>query len=301
VLTSSNDGYEGVQAVCTWTVAGIEDSSSGFVLSSQQRAWNGYCCFLISSFPDPKDRSMCIKLALSEPGNANENFCVAFIDLNTLSHDERFKVDFVQLRTPSLKVVAVAKLHSASQQRWTHGQPVYPPKQAHFLDYRTDAQAARLHEHIASAAGLVIEEPHAVPAAARDPEVEPEPNGKGFQQKEIGYADIRRQNQSAYQNLLGMSSPRRDSASTPAGSSDLWGFLADWGCAPESAAAHCGCRCDGDEVQSFPEQATTPYSGAACREEPLDFKLPAPVLAAALKGTSPPRTPPRSGAPDGRF
>ncbi|CAE7221927.1 unnamed protein product, partial [Symbiodinium sp. CCMP2456] len=68
------------------------------------------------------------------------DFAVAFVDIADLSGEERFKVDFLELRNSELQVVAVAKLHSAAQRRWTP-EPMPPPSQAKFLDYTVDAQA----------------------------------------------------------------------------------------------------------------------------------------------------------------
>ncbi|CAJ1409285.1 unnamed protein product [Effrenium voratum] len=156
-LTTTNASLTDREAFCRWTLKGLEDRSPGFTLRCEPHGWQGFCSFIVASFPTPHERNLCVRLALSPApplgSLPQSDLATAFVDLADLSAEERFKVDFLELRDTELQVVAVAKLHSASQQRWTT-ERTSPPKQARFLDYTTDAQARRLYEHIAAAAGI---------------------------------------------------------------------------------------------------------------------------------------------------
>eukprot|EP00439_Symbiodinium_sp_Y106_P086388 s383_g32.t3 len=173
------------QAVCRWTLKGVDDKSTPFLLRKglgkvskiDAEHQEGFCSFVVVSFPTPSRRSLCLRLAVSRVSAGLSSlplaadFAVAFVDIADLSGEERFKVDFLELRNSELQVVAVAKLHSAAQRRWTP-EPVPPPSQAKFLDYTVDAQASRLYEHIAAAAGIAVQSPQrpglASAAKARD-------------------------------------------------------------------------------------------------------------------------------------
>eukprot|EP00930_Biecheleria_cincta_P000016 TRINITY_DN10002_c2_g1_i1.p1 TRINITY_DN10002_c2_g1~~TRINITY_DN10002_c2_g1_i1.p1 ORF type:complete len:357 (-),score=68.83 TRINITY_DN10002_c2_g1_i1:31-1101(-) len=300
-LAAGNEDLEGTEADCRWTVKGLEERSLPLTLSALPAGWQGFCSFLIVSFPDPGDRSMCIRLAVSDVRGAGD-LCVAFLDLATLSHDERFKVDFIELRNTQLQVCAVAKLHSACQQRWMlDGSVVEAPVQAHFLDSSADAQARRLKQHIAAAAGLTESSAKAVQEAGcsdgvcpkaehtvpRDPEEEEEEEEDAHGPKHRGggssmgteSTDVPTEQEAA------AGSEARLRPGDDSGMGGLWGLLGIFGCRPECVAARCGCNwmeAEGDGSSCLPEQATQPQHQGACREEDMDFRMPAPAVAAAL-------------------
>lgn len=304
-IAAGNEDLEGTEAVCRWTVKGLEERSPPLTLSTLPSGWQGFCTFLLVSFPNPGDRSTCIRLAVSNASGGGD-VCVAFMDLAVLSQDERFKVDFIELRNTQLQVCAVAKLHSACQQRWTQdGSAVEAPSQAHFLVSFTDHQAWRLQQHICAAAGLVElsakAERKVVKAASsrvcpkaehttpRDPEEEddhdPKHHGGGSsmgtestdlptdQEARLTQAEAAAENEARFR-------PGDDT-----GMGGLWGFLGIFGCRPECVAARCGCdwmEAEGDGSSCPPEQGGQPQHQGACREEDMDFRMPAPAVAAAL-------------------
>lgn len=299
-LAAGNEDLEGTEVVCRWTVKGLEERSAPVTLSTLPNRWHGLCSFLIVSFADVGDRSMCIRLAVSHV-DGGDDLCVAFLDLAMLSQDERFKVDFIELRSAQLQVCAIAKLHSACQQRWTQdgSSPVEPPAQAHFLESSTDDQARRLELHIASAAGLMesaaakaaehpqtdgcdsVVCPKAEPTAPRDPEEDEscvKRNGGGSSMGTES-TDVPTERSEAALEADAGNEARLRPADDP-GQGGLWGFLGLFGCRPECVAARCGCNwmeAEGDGSSFPPEQAQ-----GACREEDVDFHMPAPAVAAAL-------------------
>eukprot|EP00913_Durusdinium_trenchii_P028094 g26340.t1 len=192
---------------------------------------------------------------------------VCFLDLADLSAEERFKVDFLELRDAKLQAVAVAKLHSACQQRWSTEQlPLVPTKQAFFLDYTMDAQARRLYEHIAAAAGMGTATSPAFSGAGRSA-----PRDAGLAEEKRSSGTPSRTSKEAFRS--GEMRRIRDPAQTelePDAQSgllgDLWGFLTLAGCAPERCAPkRCGCQWEDGAI--LPMQRPEAPRPGACSED----------------------------------
>jgi len=262
----------------------VDDKSTPFLLLCEPHGWQGFCSFVVVSFPTPSRRSLCLRLAVSRVSAGLSSlplaadFAVAFVDIADLSGEERFKVDFLELRNSELQVVAVAKLHSAAQRRWTP-EPVPPPSQAKFLDYTVDAQASRLYEHIAAAAGIAVQSPQrpglASAAKARDPEL-------GEFGRRAGTDSLPEEGaphppSSARVPSSPMSPPK-------GGASEderlLWSLLGAFGCAPET---RCSCRWPEDDAEAARrhKEALFPRPRGACSEETIDLRSDPPASGAA--------------------
>lgn len=288
------------EVVCRWSLKGLEDRSQSFTLRFEPQGWAGFCSFILVSFQLPVERNLCIRLSLSSSkvhgSLPMEDLAMAFLDLADLSSEERFKVDFLELRDAQLQVVAVAKLHSACQQRWSTEQlPLVPAKQASFLDYTGDAQARRLYEHIAAAAGIGAYSPAASAGAGRSAPRDPE--AEGDQKRASGSpprAQSREVTEAPARPILKSPEQCRNPAQTqppgPTGAQsngileDFLGLLTLVGCAPERCAPRkCGCQF----MEEAPGEAPAPRpevfrpSPLAFREEPINFQVQPPTAASA--------------------
>jgi len=144
-LTPEMAEFEDSTVVCRWYVDSSNDCSKPFVLSLAEPARTRYCSFLVISTGADDDRSRSVTMTMSHPDGA-EHIAVAFLDLASLSREDVFKVDTVELRNQA-GVVAVAELHTASQQRWSYS-PVEPQAEGYYVDHNSDDQAKLLHYHI---------------------------------------------------------------------------------------------------------------------------------------------------------
>lgn len=209
------------------------------------------------------------------------DFAVAFVDIADLSGEERFKVDLLELRNSELQVVAVAKLHSAAQHRWTP-EPMPPPSQAKFLDYTVDAQASRLYEHIAAAAGIAVQSPQrpglASAAKARDPEL----GEFGRRAGTDSLPDEAAPHPPTSARVA--SSPTKGGGGTSEDDRLLWSLLGSFGCAPET---RCSCRWPEDDAEAARRQkeALFPRPRGACSEETIDLRADPPASGAAKTST----------------
>ncbi|CAK9022866.1 unnamed protein product [Durusdinium trenchii] len=265
------------QAFFRWTLKGLEDRSSSFPLGTEPD-WNGFCSFVLVCFKPPEERHLCIRLALTGTSPVSD-LGVCFLDLADLSAEERFKVDFLELRDAKLQAVAVAKLHSACQQRWSTEQlPLVPTKQAFFLDYTMDAQARRLYEHIAAAAGMGTATSPAFSGAGRsaprDPELAEEKRSSGTPS---------RTSKEAFRSGEMRTELEPDAQSGLLG--DLWGFLTLAGCAPERCAPkRCGCQWEDGAI--LPMQRPEAPRPGACSEEPINFQAQPPTAGHAAAASA---------------
>lgn len=300
-LSTAGADLNGREVFCRWTLKGLEDRSQSFALGFDPQGWPGFCSFIRVSFQLPVDRNLCIRLSLSSSRKVAgslpiADLAMAFLDLAELSAEERFKVDFLELRDARLQVVAIAKLHSACQQRWSTEQlPLVPAKQACFLDHAVDAQARRLYEHIAAAAGIGAYSPAASAGAGRslprDPEID------GDQKRASGSPPRAQSREVAGEAPRAVKSPEQcrnpaQQTQTPTGPSgaqsngileDFLGLLTLVGCAPERCAPRkCGCQFMEDAAEA-PLQRPEAFrpSPMAFREEPINFQVQPPTAANA--------------------
>eukprot|EP00913_Durusdinium_trenchii_P016692 g15691.t1 len=127
-LDPSAADYLGSEAAIFWYVGdGAQYHSSQSVVLTDEPVRYAYCSFFSITMPNLPDR-------------------VAFLDFKDFGENDVFKESTVQLLTDA-GVLATAKLHTASQARWSFTSPIEPTA-GFFVDHTVDDQAKQLHDHI---------------------------------------------------------------------------------------------------------------------------------------------------------
>lgn len=139
---------------CQWQSWGCKHRSSPFTVKTAEPTQMQYDAFFAVSFPDVNERSLLLKLALVPAGSASEGIMAqtsACLDLATFSIEESFRVHTVEFRKGG-EVVAMARLYTASQPRWTVDAPVTQEVEGCWLYHDQDPQADYIRSHIGAEA-----------------------------------------------------------------------------------------------------------------------------------------------------
>lgn len=143
-LDPSAADYLGSEAAIFWYVGdGAQYHSSQSVVLTDEPVRYAYCSFFSITMPNLPDRSQNVTMTLSVN---DDHIGVAFLDFKGFGENDVFKESTVQLLTDA-GVLATAKLHTASQARWSFTSPIEPTA-GFFVDHTVDDQAKQLHDHI---------------------------------------------------------------------------------------------------------------------------------------------------------